>query len=505
MRLEPFLHDQAPNPVSGDLTIDEIVGQNARRTPHALALVSPDLPFSGTWREVDGAVSALAHEFAGWSLGDDAVVGVQLGSSAVGALTCLALWRAGLIPAMLPLAWRRREIASALACVGATAIVTAVEVGGARLSEDARGVAAAIDTIRFLGSFGPDAPDGATPLDQTLAAPAAYFERPDRPEDAPHHVAIVTFDAGGVPVPRTHCELLAAGVTPLVTARMTHASSLVSTIDLASLAGLSTGLAPWVTAGCAAAFHQPSSTEALRAAALEIEASHIALPGRLAAGLIADCAFETLRPTVTAVWRAPDGRGAAAEIESADAVVDVHVIGELGVHAAARLRPDRHAALPLGPSGADGLELLDVKVTSEGLIALRGAVCPQAPCPAAPGAPKLIFGPDGYLETGITAVADRAAQRVSLGGKRRGVLQIGGLAVAAADLDAAYRRSGAGPRPAALPDPVFGARLALTDGGGEAVGRAAAAIEAAGFSPALAPVEREASFAQEIEPQRRSA
>jgi hypothetical protein len=488
MRLAPFRTDLPPNPVAGSATLDEILALNAARDPEGLALVADDLPFPGTWREVDRAVSALAETFRSWGLGEDATVGVQLGSSHQGALTCLALWRAGLVPAMLPLAWRRREMVAALASIGATAIVVRTGGGGARHAEVACEVAAGLETIRFVGSLGGEAPDGATPLDETLALPAAAVERTERPEDVAEHVAVVTFDAGGAPVARSHNELLAAGLAPLIAARLGGGSALLSTLDLAGLAGLATGLAPWLATGCAANFHQPSSTEAFAKAARDLGVTHLVAPGRAAARLAAEGRLDEIEPhCVTAVWRAPDGRG--GDIPAAQSIVDVTAFGELGVFAAARTVRDRPAPLPLGPAGPEGFPpLIELRVTPEGRLTLRGPACPQAPCPAHPAAAALAFDAEGWLETGLSAIGDRLSRRVSLGGTRRGVAQIGGLAVSLEEAEAAFRRSGVEARPVMQDDPLFGTRFAIKAADGEALAKATSILEFAGFGPALAPL-----------------
>ncbi|GLK68221.1 AMP-binding protein [Hansschlegelia plantiphila] len=505
MRLEPFAHDPMPNPVAGGAKLDDVLALNARRRPDEPALFDPALPFDGAWREVDRAVSALAEVFSHWRLGEDAVVGVQLGSRFEGALTCLALWRAGLIPAMLPIAWRRRETARALATVGAAAVVAATEAGGAALAEIACEIAAGLDTLRFVGSFGDASPDGATPLDEALTLEAGGSPLAERPDDAADHIAIITFEAGGAPAPRSHNDLVAACLTPLLAAQLTDRSKLLSTLDLGGLAGLATGLAPWLTTGAVACFHQPSTTAAFAAAAEGLGATHIALPGRAADRLIADGALgETTPEAVIAVWRAPDGGGAAKSFNLDGAiVVDAIMIGELGVFAAARPSEHRHAALPLGRHAPEGLDaLIDLRVLQDGRLFVRGPACPQAAFPAAPGAPALPFAADGYIETGLAGIADRVAGRATLGGRRRGVAQIGGLAVSSAETLAAAMATGLPGGLEIEDDALFGSRLALTlseDSKPFSAEQAATILEAAGFGPALAPAIVRA------EPSRRTA
>lgn len=499
MRLEPFSHDQMPNPVAGGATLDSVLSLNARRRPNALAMVDARLPFPGTWAEIDKAVSSLASTFASWKLGPDAVVGVQLGSSFEGALTCLALWRAGLIAAMLPTAWRWRDTARALETLNASAIVAFSESGGAKLAEIACVVAAGIDTMRYVGCFGA-APDGATRLDDDLLrrAPAPLVQRPTSAAD---HVAIITFEAGGAPAPRSHNDLVAAGLGPLIVGEVSDKTRLLSTLDLAGLAGLSTGLAPWLTTGATACFHEATTTHAFAEAAELLEATHVTMPGRLADRLVAEGAMGGASPlTVFAIWRAPDGRGPAKPIGGEETtVVDVLLIGELGVLASTRPTLNRHAPLPLGPHAVGGLDpLIDLRVLQDGRLFVRGPACPQAAFPAAEGAPALPFSADGYIETGLAGIADRAAGRTALGGLRRGVAQIGGIAVPMSDAIAAARATGLKGSLVVDDDALFGLRFALKlDPDAEmSVEAAVVALELAGFSPALAPIAVRAESAR---------
>ena len=481
-----------PNPVAGRLTLDGVLALNARRSPERRALAGDGLPFAGSWRDVDEAVSALAAVFASWRLREDAVVGVQLGSSWQGALVCLGLWRAGLVPAMLPLAWRRFEVARALLSVDASAVITMTHAAGAPLAEIACEVAWGLEGVRFVGCFGDGAPDGATPLEEAFSEPDVSWDGRTPPEDAADHVAIITFEAGGAPVPRSHNDLVAAALTPLLAARLSEQAALVSTIDLAGLAGLATGLAPWLTTAATVLFHQASDGPALAAAVREIGATHLILPGRAADRLIEECGLgQAGLHGVTALWRAPDGRGPAKPLGVEGAtVVDAVAIGELGLLAAARSSETLHAPLPLGPSGPDGLgPLIDLRVLPDGRLFVRGPACPQAAFPGDPGAPTPPFGADGYLDTGLIGLADRVVGRVLPGGRRRGVAQIGGLAVSLGDAEMAAQVASLPGKLEAQDDALFGARFVLgpVEDGASSAAAPAEAILAAGFSPALLP------------------
>ncbi|WP_271201208.1 AMP-binding protein [Methylopila turkensis] len=490
MRLHAASPDPMPNPVAGIATLDEVLSHNAFRDPDGRALSNATLPFRGTWRETNRAVSALAETFAGWRLGPDAVVGVQLGSGPEAALTCLALWRAGLIAALLPLPWRRREMTAALAAVGAQAVVARTEAAGGRPGESACEAAFELDRLRFVATFGPDAPDGATPLDHLLdsAAPSAG-ERPDRPDDAADHVAVITFDPAATPIARSHNELVALGLAPLLAGRLGGGDRLLSTLDLAGLPGLATGLAPWLVTRATATFHQPSTLEALIEAARD--ATHVALPGRIMERLVADGAFEGLSPkAVFAAWRAPEPRLSAPVAVPGTEMVDVIALGEIALVASSRAGPARFAAVPLGPFAPEGLApLIETRVGPDGRLYARGPVCP-ANVFASPEGAAVAIDAEGFVETGFVGVADRAAGRVMLGGRRRGALQVGGVSVTQVEAERAFAAAGIDGSVDLQDDPVLGARLRLTlKPGADALSAdaAALALEEAGFGPALFP------------------
>lgn len=499
MRLPAASNDPLPNPVAGRSTLDEVLAHNAARHPDGQALVDGALPFAGSWREVDRAVSALAARFAAWRLSPDAAVGVQMGSSPEGALVIAALWRAGLIPAVLPLPWRRREVAAALDAVRAEAIVAVTERSGMRPAETACEAAVNLERVRFIGSFGANPPDGATPLDAALVEPAPLFERTGRPDDAADHVAVIGFELGAVPVARTHNELVAASLGALLASQLGASGRLMSTLDLGGLAGLATGLAPWLLARCAVTFHQASSTAAFAAAARALEATHVAAPGRALERLVGDGALGGILPdALIAVWRAPDPRsGASASgLTTPATLVDVTLFGELGLVAAARKAPTRPVATPLGPVAPEGLApLIETQVTPDGRVLVRGPACPGGRFLAAGGA-RLTHDADGFVDTGLVGIADRASGRISLGGRRRGVAQVGGVALSLSEAEATMAAVGLAGSVSVEDDAALGGRLRLEPAGGRRVTEAEAAealAEAgfgAGFAPLTAPLER---------------
>lgn len=493
MRLPAAARDALPNPVAGHATLDEVLSHYAERDPAGLALIDAGLTFPGTWSESDRVVSVLAETFSRWRLSPNAVVGVQLGSSFQGALTCLALWRAGMIAALLPLPWRRQEVTAALDSVGAEAMVTWAAAAGGRPGEAACEAAFSLDRLRCIATFGPGTPDGATPLDHLLDAPAAQAPpHPERPDDAADHVAVVTFDAGATPIARSHNELVAVGLAPLLAANLGGGDRLLSTLDLAGLAGLATGLVPWLVTRATATFHQASTTAALAAACAALKATHMAVPGRALERLAADGAFAGAEPVAAmAAWRAPDPRDARDFTGLAGAtVVDVIALGELGLIAAVRSAASQPTPVPLGVFAPEGLDaLIDIRVAADGRVSVRGPVCPGGVF-ASPEGAALTFDADGYAATGFTGVADDAAKRVTLDVQRRGVLQVGGVSVDQSAAENAFAAAGLFGALDTQDDATLGARVRLTlEPGADAISAddAAALVEAAGYGPALAP------------------
>jgi acyl-CoA synthetase (AMP-forming)/AMP-acid ligase II len=126
------------NPSRGpSLTLDDVFRRHAQRRPDALALIDPSnrTSFTGgnphrlTYAEADGIVTAIAARLRHMGLPTDTIVGIQLPNTVENFLATLAVLRAGMIVAALPLLYRRTDAAAALSRVGAKAIITCDRVG----------------------------------------------------------------------------------------------------------------------------------------------------------------------------------------------------------------------------------------------------------------------------------------------------------------------------------------------------------------------------------------
>src|SRR5262249_19096631 len=106
----------ADNPSRGpSLTLDDVFRRHVQRRPYADALIDPlnRTSFTGgsrlrlTYADADRIVSAIALRLRDMGLPTDAVVGIQLPNIAESFLATMAVLRAGMIVAVLPLLYRR--------------------------------------------------------------------------------------------------------------------------------------------------------------------------------------------------------------------------------------------------------------------------------------------------------------------------------------------------------------------------------------------------------------
>ena len=234
----------------GRITVSELFHYAVRRRPDALALADPanrsDIvggkPRRLSYAAADRAIAAIAARLRGMGLPTDAVVGIQLPNVVENVLTMLAVLRAGMIAAPLPLLWRRADAVTALARVGAKALITCGRIGANDHGQFALQAAAEVFSIRYVCAFGSDLPDGVVSFEDLFSEdPSGHLLPLDRARDnAAAHVAVVTFDVskkGLVPVARTHSELFAGGLAAILESRLAPEANILSALLPASFAG----------------------------------------------------------------------------------------------------------------------------------------------------------------------------------------------------------------------------------------------------------------------------
>jgi hypothetical protein len=460
-------------------TLDDMFRRALQRRPDALALIDPpdrasftDGPVRRlTYAQADRAISTLAARLKSFGLPTDSVVAIQLPNTVESVIALLAVVRAGLIAAPLPLLWRHADAAAALSRVAARALIGCQRIGDTVHGDLAMHIASETFTIRFLCGFGSDLPDGVMPVDDIFLV----SDRPptiERHGDASDHVALVTFDItadGIIPVARSHAQLLAGGLAVHLEARTAPDAVFLGALAGASFASLATTLVPWLLTGGTLVLHHPFAPAVFEQQCRDERCTVAVLPGamvmRLAdAGLIGDNGIEA----VFAVWRAPERLAVSAPWPAGGPVlIDIPVFGEIGLLATRRELSGKPAPLPSGrvvaPRGAaQGIAVLTIARSPGGTITLSGPMTPRASFPPGAergGAPKIKVQ-DAAIDTGYACRVDRESKLLTVDGPPAGIVSVGGYRFALRAMQELVGGIEDGSTLAALPDVLAGHRLA---------------------------------------------
>lgn len=496
----------------GRVTLDQLLERAAKTAPDRIALVdAPDrqewtdgAPRTLTFRDLDQRVDQLAGFLGAIGLPVDTVVGLQMPATSDAVIALLAVARAGLVAAPLPLAWRKADLVAALNRVGAKGVVTVGRVEEEPLARRLRDVAADLFSIRFVFGTGGSLPDGLVDLDRVFSEmetlpPPREVARRGNPAD---HVVTFTFcETGGVPraVPRSHNHWIAAGCHLLVEARFEPGTRFLSAFAPTGLAGIGGALVPWLLTSGTLALAHPVETSRIADAARLAEADVVIAPSVIAAPL--DTALGVIGSSARLVL-VEHGAGGDGQSLSREAT-DVAILGERALVARARTAATARP-IPVGAIGSVAMDapFIDLRLKGSirkagragdgalttGEIEARGAAVPAESYDAAAPAPARSRGEaDGWIATGIAGrlVSTDPASFVVAGSVEGGAL-VGRLSVDLAALDGAFAAyPGALDAAAfALSDPVFGDRVAAA-----VVPRPGTTLNPKAFSQHLAALE----------------
>jgi non-ribosomal peptide synthetase component E (peptide arylation enzyme) len=450
--------------------IDEMVRRHAERRPEAVALIDPadktrfcdGEPRRMTWADVEAAVAAVASRLRDLGLSTDNTVVLQGPNISELLIAILGCQRAHLIPVLLPSGWRNREAVAAVERVGARAILAATRAGPHRPAEELRHVAAENFSVRFVCGFGAEMPDGVISfndcMEMRLLEPAAQQPRLGNPAE---QVAITTWDCGArgpYPAPRSHNEGLALGHMVRSELDLCADDILLSSLSPSGIAGLATGLLPWVLSGCTLVLNQGLSLESMAAQIDGDRVTHCVLPAVAARAMLQEGLLAAAHLAQVAAITRSFGLAEALPEGSRE----IAAFGELAL--LPMTRRDGLASIPLGRienAAEEAAPLLETGLTRDGMLAVRGACVPRA---AFPGNDKGIAYPlesDDWIATGFPARVEGAALVVT--GGRRDVASIGGETLALAAVEALYSDVDAalGVTARAVADPILGERLVL--------------------------------------------
>ncbi len=466
------------------ITIEEVFHRHAQRRPDAVALVdaanretfTDGAPRRLTYAEADRVVTAIAGRLRHMDLPTDTIVGIQLPNIAENILVTLGVLRAGMIAASLPLLSRRTDAVTALARIGAKALITCGRVGAFNHGQFAMAVAADVFSIRYVCGFGNSLPDGVVSFDDLFTAEKLDPITPhdgERQGSAAAHVAAITFDVtegGLVPVARNHAELLAGGLAVVLESRVAQDATILSTVVPSSFAGICLTLLPWLLCGGTLVLHHPFDAAILAGQGREERCGTLVVPGPAAFLLAATCASAIEGPSsIIAAWRSPELLAASpAWLEPDIALIDVPIFGEVAVAPARRGAEGKANLIPHGPviaprgSGTDGVVVAEINRTETGTLASRGPMVPHHSFPPGierSGLPYFKIGPRGFVDTGFPCRIDSIGEGIVVTGPPSGIVGIGGYRFPIHDLQEVVGRIDSAARLTARPDPIIGQRL----------------------------------------------
>jgi len=459
-------------------TLDDLFRRAGVRHPEAPALIDPpnrenftdDAPRRLSFAAADHAISALAARLRQLGLPTDTVVAIQLGNTVEAAIALLAVLRAGMIAAPLPLLWRRQEMTAALQHAGAKAIITTGRIGDYAAAETALQAAADVFAIRYVCGFGRDLPDGVVPLDSCFTEPGHGFAHTPRPEPAAAHTAVVGFDvtaSGLVPVARHHAALIVGGLAVFLESGMRPESALLTTIPPASFAGIALTIMPWLLGGGALHLHHGFDPAAFAGQVNALKDGTLVLPGPLLGPLAAADHVAKLA-NVVALWRAPERLALAPSWRGTAALTDVASFGEFGLLALRRDTDGLVPALPLGAMGAPqelsaGIPVIETAQSAHGTLLLRGPMMPALAFPPGAAQPTQPARDEaGLVDTGYRC--RREYDGLVVTAPPAGMVSVGSYRFFGPALEAQIAAHDAGATIAALPDALLGERLAGSAG-----------------------------------------
>lgn len=459
-------------------TLDGLFQRVLGRQPDALALVDPadKLRVTGTepqrlsFGQAERAISALTAHFIEYGLPANSVIAVQMPNTVEFVLTLLAAHRAGLIVALLPQLWRQADLTMAMNRSGARAIVTSSKIDGVSHADLAMNAAAEAFSIRYVGGFGTDLPEGMVSLDDVMAAD--FVEPITVPADA-RRAAIVTFDVtadGFLAVPRSHLHLISGGLSVFLESGLPQGATLLSATLPSSFASLASALVPWLLSGGVLALHHPFDPDVLEreinASACDVLVAPAPLAQRLAdAGLLDR--MPTLRH-VLGLWRAPEQVASSAvwKHQQAD-FTDIYLFGEAGLFGARRADDGLPATIMPGAFGAPRAVASssiagEILITPKGTLGLRGPMVPAVAYAAtSESGNSLLTGKAvDYVDTGFFARLDRSSGALCITAPPVGIMAVGGYRFLSQNLSEWAKRLGSNAMLTALPDRLSGYRLA---------------------------------------------
>lgn len=494
--------------------LDNILQYWADERPEAAAIKDPSNRRAaglGALRKLDywslnKIVSRVAALFTEQGLGRGDIVAIQLANTVECPITVLAAMRAGLVPCILPLLWRRHELESVFSKLPVKAIICQGDEKDHSYGEMMRDIAANHISVRFLYGAGMTIPDGIMPLNEVFERPAGrdLGRTYSKPFDTnPNDPAVILWGTNSegmlLPLWRTHEELSTAGVMHVREARITCEDRLLNPFPLSSLTGLAAMFSPWLLAGASMVQHEPFEEAGFLKDLADNEITYALLPAPIFNKHYASGTLRSSTPSMSrigCVWsRKGTAEGAPSQSDMLDPtmpVLDIFNLADITSLIVPRRGSTIAGSIPLGPitfpsRDPDGPVILETSLKAnaqragddvpltKGSLRIRGPLVPDAAYAVWKNKSSGDDGAEGWLDTGVrTAILDEGMNALRLEQDNRFIYH-GGVILRAEDLDKLYSEFENFNEAAAftIEDPLMGDRIF------------AAIVPAPGYSPSM--------------------
>jgi cyclohexanecarboxylate-CoA ligase len=227
--------------------------------PNRQALVGTP-PRRMTYAEVDAAVDAMAHAFAGLGVGRGDVVATQLPNLVEGVLAFLACARMGAILSPIAMAYRAHELRQILPSVSPRLYLTVGVFHGVDHAALALDLQRAGVTAAQVVSVGDAAPEGAHALDRLLAAgPGTPFPTPADLDASEALTICWTSGTEAMPkgVPRHHDHWVVNGEALVEAAGLRPGDAILNPFPLINIAAIGGMVMTWLVCQGRLVQHHP--------------------------------------------------------------------------------------------------------------------------------------------------------------------------------------------------------------------------------------------------------
>ncbi|MDA7946733.1 MAG: acyl--CoA ligase [Hyphomicrobiaceae bacterium] len=462
---------------AGQNRIDTVLRERAQRDGDRLLFVdAPDraerglgIPRQFTYAGADLAVDRLSRRFHEAGLKEGDIVAIQSPNTVEMPLLILASWRAGLVPCPMPLLWRLDEVHGAFSRIKPAAAVACTQYGSERPAEILGETAAKHMSVRYVFSFGGDAPDGITPLDDVFSA-ADTEETRVSPHREPatgdlQDTAVITWSVsaqGASPLPHTHGELLALARYFGAELRLRRSDKTLNTYPLFSASALAGQLAAPILAGCQVGLHLPFDFDVFVRQLEDQDITYAAVPAPVITALEErhDLRRGDLKLNrLGCVWPGPHAVKPDPDFpETAIPIFDIYNFAERAVIVRERAPDTDPSLLPLGKIFVPGDEdeektepVVETRVRGsvkkhdsqqvlKGTLTVRGTSVPFRSdiFENTDTAPASQLDAHGFIDTGIGCYVDETLGNQFRCRKSEDVIYHGGSIIAAPELDRLY-------------------------------------------------------------------